>query len=305
MEHRPSPKLGLLFGLGMILALASLDAGLVVLALTSPITPLTVLRTSLVLLSLPVMGLFLYGMLGLNSARYTLDRNVLVIRWGKTVQVIPLPKVDGILRGTDLGRVSRFRGLRWPGHWTGRGQIGGVGLVQFYCTTPLESQVIIKTRAGSFAISPENPDRFMDQFATQRRMGPSEGATVEQTFTQPQILHRGFFSDRAGRLLLALGGILNLALFVLLTMNFNRLPRTIPLHFDLVAQAVFRPDRIGASSQLFSLAALGTAAWLLNGILGTVIYRRWGERMAACLLWGAAAGLQVLLCAAIIGLITG
>jgi hypothetical protein len=243
------------------------------------------------------VGLILYGLAGLSSASYTVDRNAIVISWGTAVQVIPVPNVDGIIQGMDLGRVTRFRGLRWPGCWIGRGRIEGVGAVQFYCTTRVERQLVIKTAAGAYAISPRNPDRFMDLFATQRAMGISE--QVEQMSAEPRILQQGFLPDRVAGLLLATGGILNLALYFFLTMQWDRLPYTLPLHFD----AAGVPDRIDTSSQLLTLVALGTAAWLVNGILGTVIYRWLGERMGGYLLWGAAAGLQILLWVAIAYLI--
>jgi len=184
VEHKPPFKLGLLFGLGVILALALLDMGLVVLVFTAPITLLTVVRVLLVLLTLPVAGMALYGL-------------------------------------------------------------------------------------------------------------------TEQTLTRPQTLRGGFFSDRTARVTLALGGILNLALYLLVAANFNRLPHTLPLHFGPAGT----PDRVGAPAELFTLVALGTAAWVVDGVLGYVIYRRLEERMAAYLLWGAAAGLQILLWVAIAGLV--
>ncbi len=51
------------------------------------------------------------------------------------------------------------------------------------------------------------------------------------------------------------------------------------------------------------MVGIGTAAWILDGVLGAVLYRRFGERMAAYLLWGAAALLQILIWIAIVGLI--
>ena len=297
MEHKPPSRLGLLFGIAMILALVLLDIGLVIATLSSPIDLLTVGRVLLLILTLPTMGVFLYGLVGLQGARYTVDRNAIIIHWGAVSEVIPLPNVEEILQGTDLGHVARFRGLRWPGYWVGRGRIDSVGAVQFYCTTAVDHQLVIKTRANSFAISPKDPDKFMDLFATQRGMGISE--ELGQTLIQPQILHRGFFSDRTAGLLLALGGILNLLLYAILAAQYSRLPYTLPLHFDRTGV----PDRVCAPSQLFTLIALGTVAWLVDGVLGIVIYRRFGERVAACLLWGAAAGLQILLWFAIAGLI--
>lgn len=297
MEQKPPSQPGVIFGLGMILGLALLDIGLVTLALLAPITALTVVRALLVLLTLPVLGVIFHGLAGLSNAGYLIDRNAIAIRWGATAHLIPLPDVEAIERGVNLGRVTHFRGIRWPGCWAGRGQIDGVGLVRFFCTAPLERQLVIRTASGSYAVSPENPDKFMDLYTTQRSMGPAErrGRAV----SQPRILHHGFFSDRTAHLLLAVGGVLNLILFVVLSVHFNRLPSSMPLHFDGVGM----PDRTGPPGQLFVLAGLGAAVWMAEGILGYVSYRRLGERMAAYLLWGTAAGLQILLLVAVVGLV--
>jgi hypothetical protein len=293
MEHRPPSRLGLLFGIGIVLVLILLDIGLVSLMLTSPVDLLTVVRALLVILTLPVMGIVLFGLVGLRSASYRVDRNAIAIRWGQVEQVVPLPDVEGVLQGTDLGRVTRFRGIRWPGCWVGRGRIEGVGAVQFYCTSPLHRHLVIRTAAGSYAISPQAPDKFMDLLATQRAMGVLEPR--EHRLTQPQLGQL----DRVGGMLLVLGGILNLFLYFLVGAQYGRLPHTLPLHFDLAGFA----DRVGASSQLFVMVGVGTAAWILDGVLGAVLYRRFGEPMAAYLLWGTAAVLQILIWIAIAGLI--
>lgn len=296
MVHKPPTRLGLIFGLCVVLALALLEIGLVVLILSSPVTVLTVLRGLLVVLALPAMGVVLYGLAGLSSASYTVDRNAIVISWGSGVQTVPMSEVKAILRGADLSRVVRFRGLWWPGCWIGRGRIEGVGAVRFFCTMPIESLLVVSTAAGSYAISPENADRFMDLYAAQREMGVAQ--TVESALRQPRILHRGFFCDRWAHWLLVIGGILNCGLWVLVAVRFGGLPHTLPLHFDMAGV----PDRMGEPAQLFTLALLGTVVWLVDGMLGYLVYRRARERMGAYLLWGTAAGLQILLWAAISGL---
>ncbi len=297
MEQNPPIRLGLLFGLGMILVLALLDIGLVTLVFTTPISLLSVIRALAVLLTLPVIGVTLYGLFGLNNASYLVDRNAIEIRWGRVVQVIPLGSIEGIRKGEGLGRVTRFRGIRWSGFWLGRGRITGLGAVQFYCSAPLARQLLIQTPSGSYAISPENPDRFMDLVATQKEMGPSE--PVEQVMEQPAIGHRGLFSDRTGVTLAAAGGGLNLLLYFFLAAQYGRLPHTLPLHFDLTGA----PDRFGNTSFLFGLIALGTVAWLLNGFLATAAFRWLREQMVAYLLLGGAVGLQILLWIAVIGLV--
>ena len=103
MQHKPSLRLGTTVGLVLILVLALLDVGLAVLALTAPVTPLTVLRVALILLNLLVMGLVIHSLICLNHASYTLDRNRIEIRWGGASRNYP----------HGAGRADRARGRLW------------------------------------------------------------------------------------------------------------------------------------------------------------------------------------------------
>ncbi|MBN1317949.1 MAG: DUF1648 domain-containing protein [Anaerolineales bacterium] len=296
MEQKPPARLGLTFGLGIILILALLDIGFIVLTLTTPITPLLIVRMLLVMANLAVSGITLYGLISLNGARYSMDRNRLVIHWGATTEIIPLLDVEQILSGSEAGAVLDFRGLRWPGFWAGKGTLDGIGKTRFYCATPIEQQLIIVTKNTVYAISPENPEKFLHHFSAQQNMQPS--TEFQQTTLQPTLPTSGLISDPVAHRLLAIGAGLCLALFSYVTAVYGRLPRIIPLHFGLVGI----PDRFGIPLNLLSLAGLGALAWMINGALGVIIYLRWKEKIAAYLLWGASTGLQILLWVAISGL---
>lgn len=292
MAHRPPRRLGSILGLGTALALVLLDGGLVALILTSPVNLLTVVRAIVALLTLLLMGVILFGVSGLRSASYRVDRNAITIRWGKVQQVIPLSDVEGVALGEELGMVTRFRGLRWPGFWVGRGWIDGVGAVQFYSGSSFDRQLVIRTPVASYAISPQAPDKFLDLLTTQRAMGALEAR--EHRLTQPQW---GQF-DRVGAALVALGGVLNLGLFILVGIRYSALSHTLPLHYGLAGL----PDRTGAPRQLFAFSGLGSAIWLLDAVLGGILYRRARERTAAYLLWGAAVAVQLLVGIGLVGL---
>jgi hypothetical protein len=284
---------GLLFGLGVILALVLLDIGLVVLALMAPITPLTVIRALLIVLNVVVMGLVLYSLLALNSATYRLEPSAISIQWGPIVRVIPLSQVEGILQGMDLGAVTRFRGLHWPGFWAGRGRMENVGAVEFFSTGPLERQLVIKTSAGGYAISPQNPDRFVDRLVSQLGARVVEASELQPG--GPVVHQRGLLSDGLAHWLIAAGGLLNLAILVLLAARLGSLPYRVPFRFGPTGEVLL----VGSPRQLLVVAGVGTALWAINGALGTALYQRFGERMAAYLLWGGAVTVQVLLAGAL------
>lgn len=297
MEQKPPVKLGMMVGLGLVGALAVLDIGLVVLTLTAPVSLLSVLRGLLVLFSVPVMGLVVYGLSALSNASYTVDRNAIVIRWGGLRRRIPLDEVEAILDGRDCARPVRFRGLCWPGFSSGRGWVEKVGLVELYSTTPWGLQLVIQTTAGSLAISPSNKGKFLDLYAAQQALGrTAQEVATEERPEAPQA----FLQDRWAHRLLALGGVLNLVLMALIAINYHRLPHALTLHLNLEGVA----DRIGPPSHLFVLAFVGTGVWLVEGALGYLAYER-SEKTAAYLLWAGAAGLEILLGVALVGMLGG
>jgi len=95
-------------------------------------------------------------------------------------------------------------------------------------------------------------------------------------------------SDRLVHVLLALGLLLNLALFAYIGWRYRALPESLPLHFDILGQ----PDRLGVRSEIFKLPAIGLLLLVLNSLFGLAI-QRW-EKLGTYLLLGLAPVVQVL-----------
>jgi hypothetical protein len=94
--------------------------------------------------------------------------------------------------------------------------------------------------------------------------------------------------DRLVHVLLALGALLNLALFAYIGWHYRALPEFLPLHFDILGQ----PDRLGVRSEIFKLPAIGLLLLVLNSLFGLAI-QRW-EKLGAYLLLGLTPVVQVL-----------
>ena len=94
--------------------------------------------------------------------------------------------------------------------------------------------------------------------------------------------------DRLIHVFLALGLLLNLALFAYVGWRYRALPESLPLHFDILGQ----PDRLGVRSEIFKLPAIGLLLLILNSLFGLAIYR-W-EKLGAYLLLGVTIIVQVL-----------
>jgi hypothetical protein len=104
----------------------------------------------------------------------------------------------------------------------------------------------------------------------------------------PELRRRFEGLDRLVHVLLALGLLLNLALFAYIGWRYRALPESLPLHFDILGQ----PDRFGVRSEIFKLLAIGLLLWVLNSLLGLAIHR-W-QKSGAYLLLGVTVLVQVL-----------
>ncbi len=104
----------------------------------------------------------------------------------------------------------------------------------------------------------------------------------------PELRRRVERLDRLVRVLLALGLLLNLALFAYIGWRYRALPESLPLHFDILGQ----PDRFGVRSEIFKLPAIGLLLLVLNSLFGLAVHR-W-EKLGAYLLLGVATVVQVL-----------
>lgn len=248
---------------------------------------LTFLAGLVVLLSLPALLFLAYQTVSCLTLRYHLDRNGIVIRWAGTEQIIPIRNIQRIVPGHQLmGPVVRRRGPRWPGHERGIGSIPGIGRTCFLATRPLSQQLLLVTPGMSFAISPREPERFLQAFEARRELGPNR--LLEQEMRPASWLTWPFWRDRTAWILLGAALIINLGLFGYLSARFPRLDIQLPLHFNRWGQV----DRIGTKMELFTLPIIGLIILGTNTALGLALYKR--ERAGSYLLWGAAAATQAL-----------
>jgi uncharacterized membrane protein len=104
----------------------------------------------------------------------------------------------------------------------------------------------------------------------------------------PELHRRVEGSDRLVHVLLALGLLLNLALFAYVGWRYRALPESLPLHFDILGQ----PDRLGVRSEIFKLPVMGLLLLVLNSLFGLAVHR-W-EKLGAYLLLGMTPVVQVL-----------
>ena len=104
---------------------------------------------------------FAYWAYACYTLHYEVSRNGLTIAWGTIRHHIPMERIEGLSAGRGEDRPD-LRGLSWPGLRVGRGLVIGKTEVLFYSThrTP-EEVVYVRTPAAIYAVSPQDPARFM------------------------------------------------------------------------------------------------------------------------------------------------
>ena len=297
MIWRAKFSIGGLFGLlvtGVIVGVAGLLLNLLLdeSIRDQQISFVTFLMAMVVLLSIPVLLLAVYHTVSLVTLRYRLDRNGVFVRWFGSgwfgsEQIIPIRDIQRIIPGGELGGVVvRRRGLRWPGHERGTGQVPGIGRTRFMASQPLAGQLLLVTPGSAFGISPRDPDGFVKAFEARKKLGPNR--LLEREMRHAPWLTWPLWTDSTAWTLLGAALVINLALFGYLAASFPGLDFQLPLHFNRLGQA----DRIEPKMELFDLPIIGLRILGANLALGLILYR-W-ERAGSYLLWGAAAAVQAL-----------
>ena len=286
------------FGVGIALMsfITLVTAALVGIAASRPISFATFVVGLAVLLGLILAGLIAYWVYGLIGASYRLDRNALIIDWGTSEQVIPTGDIQRVFTGDDIEGKPHFYGGRWPGHWVGYGHLPDAGPTLFYATRPLTEQIFIATPGLIYAISPTEPESFLQSLQQRLQMGPTQA--VEQTSKRPSILDWPIWQDTLALALLGVSALAFVLLLGILTLRFPNIPVLVPLHFGTSGS----PDRLGPRTELFLLPVIGLLTLIVNGILGAMSYPR--NRLASYMLWAGSVLVQLLVWTATFGILS-
>jgi hypothetical protein len=238
------------------------------------------------LLALTLMGLALYGVFIAFRLDYHLNRNGLAIRWGLCRQIIPMASVMDLVPGWSLSPLA-FTGIDLAGLRLGWGELVEYGSIQFYTTAPLADSLLVVTPYQGYLISPDQPDRFIEAWHARQALGPTQHWSFEIQRNWP--LNVPVIADRLTWGLLGLATLACLTLFGYIALKFPDLPPSLPIHFNTLGNA----DRIADKSTLLILPAAGAIGLIVNGLLGSLIYR--AEKVGAYMLWGSAIVLQIVL----------
>lgn len=299
MIFLPPKFKGLAFGLSGISLILALDIFLALLVRGTQSAFLIFISVCLMIATGLLLAWLAYRCYSLARARYILSRNALVVDWGTRRDVIPLEWIGEVRVGAEFeGELHPLhpRGIHWPGYVVGRGEVASLGVVDFLATTEKSGLVLVQCPEVWLAISPEEPQAFLSDFAEMRAAGPEE--KIEPESVSLSFEQWAVWRDRLSLILIGVGGVSVLLLFSYLTLFLSKLPPLVTLHFN--AQGL--PDRSGSPTRLFILPTAAAVAWVVNSLGGLWLHRAENERTGAYLLFGATLVAQVLAWVALIGL---
>jgi hypothetical protein len=258
-------------------------------------------------LALVLLGMSVYLAWCAFTISYKLDSSKLTMRCGGVRQVIPLSAIEEVYAPGALID-SKAITVRWsglvdimPGYLVGTGTSPQIGRVISVATRPAFGQIFLVTSGVSFGLSPAHPSEFIQQLNRRREL---QLEFASSHITAPHTELRGIsglaaplWADKVVRTLMLAGLFLCALLFGYISLIYNGLPISLPLHWNPQAQV----DVIGDPQELLRLPAFALAIWLVNVILAAWALRR--ERAATLFLLAGAVAAQIVFTAGALSII--
>jgi hypothetical protein len=262
-------------------------------------------------LALVLVGMSIYLAWCAFTISYRLGADKLTLRCGGVRQVIPFSAITGVhAPGALIGEKAatvRWKGLAdiIPGYLVGEGSSPQLGRVVAVATRPAFGQLFVVTSEVAFGLSPARPFDFVQEL--NRRIDLHLDMLEPEREREPKMPYtelRGLsawaamlWADRPARILLLAGLAVSALLFGYMSLVYNGLPASLPLHWNAQAEI----DIVGNPQELLRLPAFGLAIWLVNALAATWALRR--ERAATLFLLGGALAAQVVFAAGVLSIV--
>lgn len=229
-------------------------------------------------LFLPI-PLLIYRLYALLSARYTVEREGLRLRWGLRGEDLPLSEIEWVRMATDLAfDIPRPRFI-WPGAMLGTRRVRELGLVE-YMASGSRNLTLIATPARVYAISPTDARGFLAAVRKANELGSLLPFTAYST--RPAMFLRRVWGDRLARWLILASLILDMALFVQVSLM---IPARQQVSFGFDPAGLPLPP--GPPQMLMLFPILAGAAFIFDLFAGIYFYRSEAQRPAARLLFAS------------------
>jgi len=282
--ERPRRALGTVVAALPSLIAAGLALALVTKAITWPVSVTQFAAIVGIIVLFVLAGLFAFWAYACYTLHYVLDRRGLTIAWGTLRHFIPMERVEGLSAGRGEDR-PHLRGLSWPGLHVGRGWLDGRDVLFYSTHRSPEEIVYVRTPAVTYAVSPQDPPRFIDEverFKQAERSGGTESVQRDVVGGHP------IWADRVAQWLALAGILINLALWGYIFAIYPDLSPQITIEFPPLGEIT----DVHSRSEILKIPAAALAVLAVNLIAGLGF--QWRERAATYLLLTGSVFLQLL-----------
>lgn len=274
-------------------------------AARTSIGPLFLIYLIPVMIGVSLTPLIAYRAFSLLRAYYVLERDGIRLYWGLRSEVIPMSAVLWVRPARELDQALPLPFFRWPGAVTGIRQTAGGDRLEYFAARST-NLIVITTPESIYAVSPENPDEFLQVYEQQNELGSI--TPLEQQSIYPSFLLARVWDARPARYLLLGGLLLNLALITWVSLVIPGLEQ-VRLGFGPQAEPI-------PGVQLLLLPFLSGIFFLIDLFVGLFFFRRNDPRfftgapadasiltdwqVLAYLVWGSGAVTTVLFLVAVL-----
>lgn len=270
---KPIRNRGIAVHLGALLLNLATVGFLVILAFSQSIRGFFILylvASILVFIPVPFVA---YRLFALLRASYTVFREGISIQWGVRSEEIPMQDIEWVRMADDLAFELPLPKFIVQGAVLGLREHRDLGLIE-YIASSTHPMVLVATPERIYAISPADPDGFMDALYRNMELGSIE--QIQPKSSRVELLVGSLFGDKLARNLILLGSILSFGLLIAVSFIIPT-RETIPLGFNPIGQTA----ETSPSERLLLLPVLSLLMLFIDLGLGSYLYRKAGYRIAA------------------------
>jgi hypothetical protein len=270
---RPIRNRGIAVHLGALLLNLAAVGFLVILAFSQSIRGFFILylvASILVFIPVPFVA---YRLFALLRASYTVFREGISIQWGVRSEEIPMQDIEWVRMADDLAFELPLPKFIVQGAVLGLREHRDLGSIE-YIASSTHPMVLVATPERIYAISPADPDGFMDALYRNMELGSIE--QIQPKSSRVELLVGSLFGDKLARNLILLGSILSFGLLIAVSFIIPT-RETIPLGFNPIGQTA----ETSPSERLLLLPVLSLLMLFIDLGLGSYLYRKSGYRIAA------------------------
>jgi len=223
---------------------------------------------------LPFLGYRLYA---LNRSFYSIGREGIRLQWGFRQEDIPMSEVNWVRLAEDLTHPLQLPWPAWPGGVVGSRRHPDAGLVEFLASDSMQL-VIIGTGQRVYAISPEDPQRFISVFHEQVELGSISPIPAYSAF--PSFLLSEAWRSPTGRVFMSVSILLSLVLFIWVGLA---VPQRDLISLGFTTRGVPLPPV--QAIQLFLLPVVNVFLTLAGIIMASYFHRKQQNHPLAFVIW--------------------